>query len=198
MGFFYTSITLKGPTQEHVIAYLRERGRDAYVSPTMQGVTVVYDHACEGQDTDLIQAMTGDLSGAFDCPALAALLHDDDVFMYWLFRSGRLADEYNSEPAYWDDSRPSEPSGGDPRAICAAFGAERAEPEVEAILRSAWGVDKDEWPPGDYLGAEVRHQALARALGLPPYCYSMGYASIGFGNVPEGVDLALLVRTMAP
>jgi hypothetical protein len=100
MGFFYTSVTLKGPTQEQVIAYLHERGRDAYVSPTIQGVTVVYDHACEGQDTDLIQAVTAGLSDTFECPALAALLHDDDDFLYWLFRSGRLADEYNSQPAY--------------------------------------------------------------------------------------------------
>jgi hypothetical protein len=196
MGFFYTSSTLKGPTQEQVIAHLREQGRDAFVSPTVQGVTVAYDQACEDQDTDLIQAVTGDLSRTFDCPALAVLLHDDDVLMYWLFRSGRLVDEYNSDPAYWDDSQQSEPSGGNPHAICAAFGVERAEHEVEAILRNSWDIDKDEWPPDDYLAAEERHQALARTLGLPSYCYSMGYDSIQHGNVPEGVDVALLIRTI--
>jgi hypothetical protein len=75
---------------------------------------------------------------------------------------------------------------------------ERAEREVEAILRKAWDMDEDEEPPDDYLGAEERHQALAHALGLPPYCYSMGYYSIQGGNVPEGVDLAVLDRTSAP
>jgi Tol biopolymer transport system component len=82
MGLFYTNITLYGPNQQQVTQYLKTLGRAAYVSPTVDGFTVVYDKQTEDQDErELIDLACG-LSRAFQCPALAALVHDSDVFAY--------------------------------------------------------------------------------------------------------------------
>jgi hypothetical protein len=190
MGFFYTTITLRGVEQTDVVAYLKRRHRDAYVSPTINDITVVYDREGEGQDTNVLEGLAGDLSAAFGIPAVAALLHDDDVFWYGLFVDGDQVDEYNSAPGYFGEADPGPPVGGDAARLARAFGAEDHIEKIDEILH-AW--DDDDWNEG--FGAEERHQALAEALSLPPYAYSMGYYSIGFGNVPEGVDRTLLIKT---
>ncbi len=195
MGLFYTNVTLKGPRQDQVIAYLRREKRSAFVSPTIDEITVVYDRECEDQDTNALEALAADLSREFGCPALAALLHDDDVFWYALYLNGVHADEYNSDPAYFEDIEPEAPSGGDARLLCAAFGAETAEAEAETILRQ-WG-GPDEEGPDEYLWASERHQNLAQALGFPraSWAYSMGYDAIEAGYLPADVDGAQFIHT---
>lgn len=203
MGLFYTNITLKGPTQERVTAYLQQQRRDAYVSPTIAGVTVVYDRACENQD-DTLRVLTCDLSRTFLCPALGALLHDDDVFWYVLYLKGEYLDEYNSDPGYfgYEGDEPPPPAGGDAVRLCRAFGigvkritfgSDDITQRVARLLRVRWGRTDIDGQPG--LPAEERHHALAQALGFPPYAYSMGYYSIEVGNVPEGVAIPSLART---
>jgi len=195
MGFFYTNITLKGPAQEQVVSHLRAQRRAAYVSPTINGITVVYDRECEGQHEAVLDTVTAGLSRALQCPALWALLHDDDVFVYALYNRGNRIDAYNSEPGYfgYDAEVPPLPSGGDARALCAAFGVDAAVAPVDALLRR-WWVGHDVANKDEGILAEDRHRAVAQALGWPPYTYSMGYHSIGFGNVPEGVDTARLIK----
>jgi hypothetical protein len=199
MGFFYSSVTRKGPAQDRVVNYLRQQQRDAYVSPTVGGITVVYDRECEGLKAEVLHAVTSDLSRAFDCPALVVYLFDDDFLWYALYQYGQCVDVYNSAPAYFDDNLAPEPSGGDVTTLCAAFGCEQAAQEVDALLHFeplAEDADGELVLPDTYLPAEQQHQALARALGLPAYCYSMGYYSIVGGNVPDDVDLSHLVKTL--
>src|SRR5579885_624820 len=103
MGSFYTNITLKGPSQEQVAAYLCERRRDAYVSPTINGVTIVYDREADEQLPGVLDSVSADLSSTFHCPAWWTLLHDSDVFLYALYVDGVRIDEYNSAPSYFDE-----------------------------------------------------------------------------------------------
>ena len=61
MGGFYTNITLKGPNEAEVADYLRQVDRTAFVSPTIERVTIVYDKAseCQGQRLfDLAHALS--------------------------------------------------------------------------------------------------------------------------------------------
>jgi hypothetical protein len=181
LGAFYTNITLKGPAQEAVLTYLRAQSRDAYVAPTIDGITLVYDLACESQDVGILTALAANLSRAFACPALAALVHDDDFLVYELFQDGAKVDEYNSNPTYFEGGRSEPPSGGNAGAVCAVFGAGTAVARVEEILRAWRGPNGD---PGasPYLFAQFRHRDLARALGLPESLSLLGYLYVEQGD----------------
>jgi hypothetical protein len=181
LGSFYTNITLKGPEQAAVLTYLRTKGRDAYVAPTISDITLVYDLACESQDQRILSALAADLSQAFGCPALAALVHDDDFLVYELFQDGVQVDEYNSDPAYFEGERPSPPSGGDANALCAAFGDAAAVERVEEILR-AWSGPNGGPGASPYLFAQFRHRDLAGALGLPKSLSVLGYIYVAQGE----------------
>jgi len=180
MGTFYTNIALKGPAQAAVVEHLRAQGRDAYVAPTIGGVTLVYDAACESQDQRILALLAAELSRAFACPALAALVHDDDFLVYLLFQGGAQVDEYNSDPAYFEDVEHVAPSGGDAGALCAAFGAS-AVTRVDAILR-AWAGPNGDPGASPYLFAQFRHRDLARALGLPERLCTLGYLYVAQGE----------------
>lgn len=96
MGHFYTKIILQGLNQESLADYLNLINRKTYVSPTINGFTVVYD--CKSEDTsqELFQ-LTCQLSSVFGCPALAILVHDDLILHYELYQAGKIKDEYISD-----------------------------------------------------------------------------------------------------
>ena len=125
MGNFYTNYTLKGPSQQAVVAALA--GRSAIITPAQNGCVVVFDEQSDEQDSTVITELASRLSRELRCPVLAVLNHDDDVFWYQLYLSGELADEYDSSPGYFDPSvEPSAPAGGDAEKLCSAFGAASA------------------------------------------------------------------------
>ncbi len=191
MGSFYTNVTLRGPEQPQVAEYLASRNRQTIVSPTVEGVTVVYDAITESQDPDTLTSLGRELSAQLDCPALAALCHDDDVLWLQLHVDGRLVDEYDSTPGYFDGTPAGGPEGGDAEALCAAFGAGGRAGEVEDILRRG----------PDFVGytfAPQRHKALASALGIPPALVTAGYDYLTRGEVPAGFNPAHFVHTGPP
>jgi hypothetical protein len=171
LGSFYTSHTVRGPAQQQLLNWLGQR--PALVSKTESGITVVLDAACEDQDGEKLSSLAAQLSSHFKCPVLAILNHDDDILYYELHENGEKTDEYNSNPAYFDDSAESdEPSGGDAHRLCSVFGA--SDPaKVDAILRDS-----------EYVFAMERHLALAQALGLPLHSVGLGYNYASEGNLP--------------
>jgi uncharacterized protein (DUF433 family) len=186
MGNFYTNYTLRGPSQEAVAAALAERS--AIVTPAQDGCVVVFDEASDDQDQKVITKLASQLSRDLRCPVLAVLNHDDDIFWYQLYLSGKLADEYDSSPGYFDASaEPSAPSGGDAQKLCTAFGA-ASFAEVESILR------KSSLDDGGYTFAVERHADLVRSLGIPDFAVGAGFRSFSDGELPEGLGEDSIVR----
>jgi len=186
MGNFYTNIALKGPNQAEVVAHLKAAGRSAYVSPTQDGYTVVYDEIGDTQDTEALAGLSSELSGKFGCLALVVLNHDDDILWYELYINGERKDAYDSCPGYFGSSAPDEPTGGDANLLCQTFG--KGDPaRVEAILRD------DE----EYVFALERHQELAAQLGWPDATIAAGFRYISEGEIPPGLDEEELVQTGA-
>lgn len=176
MGNFYVNYTTRGPGREAVAACLRGAQRSAFVGPTREGCTVFFDEESDTQDDEVIKELGTLLSRELKAPVLAVLNHDDDVLAYWLFEAGRLSDEYNSCPGYFDGDDET-PAGGDALKLCAAFGVPAQAQQVDAILRNE-----------DYTFALDRHEALAALLKLPwPLC-SMGYGYLAEGERPEDLD----------
>ncbi len=186
MGNFYTNFTLRGPSPQSVAKALQ--GRSAFVTPSQNGCVVVYEEASDDQDLDAIMALASHLSGELNCPVLAVLNHDDDVFWYFLYDGGEPVDQYDSTPGYFEDRyEDSVPEGGDAVLLCRTFGAE-AVPAVEDVLRAPSTAE------GGYLFAVARHADLARLLGIPDYGVGMGYEGISNGMAPEGLTRERLIR----
>ncbi len=203
MGNFYVNVMLKGPGRDQIAACLAEAGCEAYLSPTVDGVTMVCEAVCDSQNDDHIRAFTTKLSERLACPALAVLNHDDDVLWYGLYAAGVLDHEYNSAPDFFesefldpdddlelDDDGVSIPEGGDAQALCAAFGPAADPAAVEIILRA---LDDET----GYALAFERHEALAKALGLPAYTVCCGYRDLERGAFPPGYGEADFVRCAA-
>ena len=189
MGLFYTNIVLRGPSQQEVVAHLTDLGRDAYVSPTVDDITVVYDRECEDQSEAVLEEVGGGLSRRFRCPALVSLVHDSDLYMYWLFADGERVDAYNALPDYFDEEAPSAPTGGHARLLCAAFGVEHAAAEVHELLHPEGDGDDEDQPFGEDLHAE-----LAELLEFPPFAAEVGYYVIEEGELPDGVERSTFVK----
>jgi hypothetical protein len=174
MGNLYTNFAVHGADPSRVMTALRSRGRSAYVGPTANGTTMVYDSDTEGQDVGEIAGLGAALSGHLDCPVLACLNHDDDVLHYWLFRGGALVDEYDSWPGCFTDGS-DQPSGGSAELLAEAFGVE-AVADTRSVLHER-----------TFAFAIERHMALAGVLGIDPGFATVGYADIRRDGLPQSV-----------
>jgi len=174
MGNFYTNVTLLGPGREEVAEFLRQRRWTAYVSPTADRQTVVYDALADEQDTSRLARVARELSERFACPALAVLNHDDSELWLELYERGARTAAY--------DSSSGERSGF--RALCAAFGRPWALVPLQALfvlpmLFQSW-----------------RHGGIARLLGLPAWSVNLGYRYLDEAEVIlGGPDRAEFVST---
>jgi hypothetical protein len=179
MGSFYTNITLRGPKQEQILSVLH--GRDAYVSPTVNGYTVVYDAQCEEQDLEILSDLAATLSQKLKCPAMAILNHDDDILYYQLYDAGNLVDEYNSAPNYFESAEKSSgPKGGDANTLAKIFGGDKTM--IDAVLQKTISAD-------GYVFESERHADLVNHLELPQFSVQLGYTYIAEGEVPEGMTV---------
>lgn len=182
MGSFYTSHTLRGPSQAEVLGFLKTRS--ALVSRSENQCFTVLDEACESQDGEVLAELARQLSERFRCPVMALLNHDDDILYFELYEDGEKTDEYNSAPGYFDENAEDEhPTGGNAKRLCEVFIG--ADPEkVEAILRG-----------NEYVFAVERHRDLAEALSLPACSVGIGYIYAAAGDLPPGVPEGAYAHT---
>jgi hypothetical protein len=170
VGNFYTNITTVGPSQDELLPYLRELRRAAYVSPTIQEVTVIYDRECDKQRVEDLHQLSAALTERFDCKAAAALVHDDDVLFFAAYDRGELVTEYESSAGR--EIRPLK--------LCRLFGV------------STWRVPRV-WlalvrPHLLYLFEAFRHRRLIRLLNLSHLAVGVGYNYIEGGELPAFQD----------
>ena len=189
MGNFYTNYTLKGVSQPGVASALA--GRKAIVTTDYNGCVMVFDKQSDKQDSKTISDLATHLSSQFACLVLAVLNHDDDILWFQLYENGKLTDEYDSSPGYFDGpEEPIPPSDGDAKRLCAVFGF--GEPTaVESILRRSM-FDED-----GYAFAFQRHSDLVATLGLPEFGVGNCYRSFDDPcfEFPDGLTKRDLVRT---
>jgi hypothetical protein len=187
MSGYYANITVHGPTQKDVVAFLNGEGHPAYVAPTVKGNTVVFH-----EDLGAQERLAAALSTHFACPALLVMAYGEAVLLYELYVKGQRADAYVSSPHEGLELDGPTPEG-DPAVLAAAFGIEMDHlvRRVERVLRTPTKSN------GEYAYAANRHGELARALGLPLFAVAAGYAGIEIGELPqgEGFDPGKLVRT---
>ncbi len=120
MGNFYVSFTVKIDDSDLVAEALRQAGREAYVSPSLNNYVLVADADADRQDPAAIEQVGKLLSTRLEKPVLAILNHDDDILHYWLFEKGQVIDKYDSAPGYFS-GEDNPPSGGNAELLCSTF-----------------------------------------------------------------------------
>jgi hypothetical protein len=111
------------------------------------------------------------------------LNHDDDILYFELYVNGEKTDEYNSNPAYFGEDAPDEPTGGNAARLAAAFGTTDVA-AIESALRKP-----------DYIFATDRHRDLAAALGLPEFSVGIGFTYAEAGDPPPWVAEGTYIRS---
>src|SRR5207249_11448422 len=138
MGSFYTNYQVRSDSMPAVVKALGPLVQArAYISPPSGGWVTVYDEASDDQDDTIIQELGAALSGALKTSVLAFLVHDSDVFRYWLFRKGELIDEFDSDPEYFgkpEDETTSWHSRGKPAALLPLCRPGVTTAQIDAVL----------------------------------------------------------------
>ncbi|HEV7298219.1 MAG TPA: hypothetical protein VGN72_02560 [Tepidisphaeraceae bacterium] len=181
----YANLTLVGPSQADVVAYLKRLGTVAYVAPTYRNATVVYHEDLASQEP-----LAAELSQHFECPVLLVMTYATRVLLYVLFDKGQQVDAYVSEP-HEDLTDGATAPPGDPERVADMFS------RPTAIRRLTTLLSKPGTEGNGYAYAANRHGDLCAALNLPTFAVNVGFASIEMGELPagEGFDPAGLVHT---
>jgi hypothetical protein len=164
MGAFFTNYHLRCTDP----AAVAESAKDliatrAYVSPAKDGWITLYDETSESQDTAEITRLGRELSLRLNTALFAFLIHDSDVFVYYLFDRGELIDEYNSDPAYFSGAVTEETRhrlAGQPPTVLKYCPAGTTLLEVESAM--GWTQSSSPW--------RVRLQRLRRRPSAPLGC----------------------------
>ena len=178
MGNFYKNVTVKGPAREAILAWLRQEHRTAYVSPTLDGCTVIFDRRCDGEATpDELRDLTLSASKALGCAAIGAAVYDEDVLLLSVAEKGEARFTYAS----------SRPKAIQAELLCNLFQPRASMVAVWLILAAPHFFP--------YVTESFRHAHLASALGLPLAAVSTGYEYLTRGELPEGLAAADLQHT---
>ena len=189
MGNFYVNITTRKAPTDEIVSLLKTKGLAAFIINGPDDYCTIYEEGCDAQDTEHLSSLLSDISTRFSCPAFGILNHDDDILAYELWSNGELVDAYDSCPGYFDgDESRMVPEGGDAKALSELMGNGQNIEEIEKTLRSS-GDDED------YAFAVERHEALAKAVGLPSHTVGCGYGYISEGEIPEGIASQDIIRT---
>lgn len=185
----YANITLKGPKAQDILQELGNQGRSAFVSPTEDGLTTVYDMDSDEGDTSILKDLAEDLSGYFGCPAFAVQALDEELFCYWLYVDGELMDSYKSPaPSLSADGKGDLKSlGGKPELLSQLFNLDASSEEIIDILHCP---DHD---CGFSLAVD-RHLSLVELLGLPMCSVGFGFCDLDSGEYPEDLEEEDLLR----
>lgn len=181
MGLFCVNMHFQTTDDNALSAALNRRGVSRYeILPAKGGWTSLYEERASEQDDERIRDLAGGLSEDLDVAAISFLVHDSDVACYWLFDKGRLLDQYNSCPDYFDDDaaddEPSGPAGGQPDVLLPYCQADVQHDELAAVLAT------------EALFADRVIERLADALGIDVGRALADYRDVGGGgpNRPGG------------
>ena len=189
MGTTYANITLKGPKAQDILQELGNQGRSAFVSPTEDDLTTIYEMDSDEGDSIILTDLAEDLSGYFGCPALAVQTVDEELFRYWLYADGELLDTYESPAQSLNPEGRDAPKkqGGKPELLAQLFNNDATKEEIIDILHCP---DQD---CGFSLAVD-RHLSLVELLGLPMCSVGFGFCDLDSGEYPEDLDEEDLLR----
>ena len=170
MGAFFTNLHVCKTSQQAVCDAVQKMdlGR-AYVSPQGGNWVTIYSEVTEDQNDQTLRDIAGGLSRTLKTDVIAFLVHDSDIAMYWLFRTGELIEEFNSAPDYFEEKEFGESEdgrGGDPDALLPLCVPGTTRAQLEQVLHPS-----DGYP----LMAEEIVAELSTLLGIDDTRSNLGF-----------------------
>src|SRR5215471_16522666 len=140
----------------------------AYVSPPKNGWVTVYEKSSDEQDDTIIRRIGSEVSKSLNTAVISFLVHDSDIAMYWLFQSGKLVDEFNSAPDYYEKASKADRvrTRGSADAVLTLCVAGTTREQVDAVLHP---------PEGNPVFAEEIVSDLAGLLGIDEQRVCLGF-----------------------
>lgn len=109
MGVFFTNYQVRTKDAVACAKAVADLVRSqALVSDAEAGWVSVYDENSESQNEKEMERLAKELSSRLATEVFAFLLHDSDIFVYWLYRKGKLVDRFNSRPDYFGPVKAAE------------------------------------------------------------------------------------------
>lgn len=187
MGAFIVNINVRTQDRSAVETELQAIGvQEAWVTGAMGGWITIYEEKASTQDDGHIREMAGRLSSRLHAPTIAFLVHDSDLVCYWLYDDGRLLDEFNSCPDYFDRNASPDDSPGQPEVLLRYC---RQGTTLEAVAQ----VLNDR----EHVFAEDQLVKLADLLGINADRVHTDYRYVGEELGPSDLD-ATFVGTNRP
>jgi hypothetical protein len=155
MGAFYGSTQVRTADRDRVRgaaeAVATKRGIRCLLGPQIGQWVGVYPQD-SGQDETVGEAIAKRVGGV----VVHLMLHDDDVFAYWLWSEGRQLDSYWSRPGYFGEEKrhAEEAMAGNPASLADIFAVDAAK--LTAVLDRA----------NDELFDPMRLDEFAKLLGI--------------------------------
>lgn len=186
MGAFFGSVHFRTGDRDAVRPILErvavQRRCRFLLGPALHGWVTTYPEM-HGQDERVVKAAVKRFPGE----ALHVLVHDDDVFAYTYFHGGKVADEYNSCPDYFEKAPPhvKEESRGRPELLAHLLAPGKTLVALQALLS-----------PEEAEGVLFKQELLGRfadLLGLPNALTSYEYLQSGESDGVVGWDQFLHV-----
>ena len=189
MGAFVVNFHVQGSSQDRVTDVLQGIGIEGgWISgPTGRWISF-WDSLASRQDTARIQEIAQPLSRQLEAPVIAFLNHDSDFICYWLYDNGKLLDEYNSCPGYFDGDASQESAMAANCELLRKYCRTDTSVEVlEEILKIWTPAEAMQGITSQYVFAEERLSALAPHLEIRSEMLYTDYGDIGRDVQPEEV-----------
>lgn len=172
MGNSYANVVVRGPSEEAVIDLVHGLARRALVVRYDDALTFVYDEEAEKAE-GVVESLALTLATRLDCPTLAALNHDNDVLMLWLYDGAGT--EWR---AAWGVA-----VDGDERPLSERAFVTEAERLFGLEPRPKAGGLPNRLLARIFTG--VRHHRILDALGLPAKPSMLGYRYVQRGDLAD-------------
>jgi len=202
MGNKYNNLTVRGAERDDIIRLLNEKGYPAFISPSVNGFTVVWPDywnptlwSKERAEAERqLNACSHDIPKELACLVLEVGNFDDDILSYRLMDKGVVLDFYQSisstdyfGEAIDDEGAPPEEepqSVGDAALLCNTFGVPQHTEEVHDLLHNQ-GITFE----------LDRHRQWVELLFLLSYAVGFDFRYLQHGALPEGLTAEQLTRT---
>ncbi|MDZ7617692.1 MAG: ankyrin repeat domain-containing protein, partial [Patescibacteria group bacterium] len=104
MGAFLVNFHARATSRDQVAEALRHvPAVDGWVAVSKRGWVAFWDRQSSDQNIDRIRSIGEDISRLLQTATIAFLVHDSDVFCYWLYDCGEQLDKYYCCPGYWGE-----------------------------------------------------------------------------------------------